>query len=51
VYNGKVGRYNGDIAKLKILIVEHNKVVELRNAIALEERELVEAIDTRVEEL
>jgi len=48
-YNVKVNTYNNGINTLKTLIAKYNKVVEDRNAIALEERELVNAIDTRTD--
>ncbi len=50
-FNAAVNTYNGDVARLRSLIDEYNTIVAARNDIALEERELVEAIDSRVESL
>jgi cell division protein FtsB len=50
-YNEKVNAYNVDARRLQELIVSYNNVVALRNEIALEERDLVKAIDSRVETL
>lgn len=46
-YNENVVVYNNEVNALKVLIDEYNKLIVLRNSIAIEERELVEAIDTR----
>ncbi|MBA2279336.1 hypothetical protein H0V99_02770 [Candidatus Saccharibacteria bacterium] len=46
-YNSKVNRYNRDIDTLSGLVLKYNEVVQKRNAIASEEAELVEAIDSR----
>jgi len=50
-YNAKVSTYNNDINTTKNLITKYNKIVEDRNAIALEERDLVNAIDSRLQKL
>ncbi|MCA9328263.1 hypothetical protein KC959_00685 [Candidatus Saccharibacteria bacterium] len=50
-YNAKVNEYNADVAKLKIFIDQYNTIVTKRNEIAVEERQLVDAIDTRAEQL
>ncbi len=50
-YNVKVNSYNSDVAKTKELIDQYNVIVSKRNEIAVEERQLVEAIDTRAEQL
>lgn len=50
-YNQLVRSYNGDVETLKGKVETYNKLVEERNTIAIEERELVNAIDTRVEQL
>lgn len=50
-YNASVREYNQLIASLKTKINSYNQLVEDRNAIAVEEQELVEAIDTRAVEL
>lgn len=50
-YNALVRSYNGDLEVLKGKVDTYNKLVEERNAIAIEERELVNAIDTRAEQL
>lgn len=46
-YNAKVNAYNKNIAKLKNLINQYNDIIPKRNAIASEEQELVDAIDSR----
>ncbi len=51
VYNAKVREYNNELSGLKSLVETYNTVVQERNGIALEERELVDAIDTRVDQL
>lgn len=43
-YNALVASYNAELQALKNLITAYNNTVELRNAIAFEERSLVEAI-------
>jgi len=50
VFNARVNEYNAGAEQLKALIARYNGVVAERNLIALEERELVEAIDTRVDQ-
>lgn len=50
-YNADVNSYNTQVNQVKKLIDEYNVIVVERNAIAFEERELVEAIDTRVDSL
>ncbi len=50
-YNVLVRAYNDDVAALKASVTSYNTTVAERNALALEERELVEAIDTRIDEL
>lgn len=50
-YNALVRSYNNDVTTLKTKVEDYNKLVEERNAIAVEERDLVKAIDTRVEQL
>jgi hypothetical protein len=51
IYNANVSEYNAIVNQLKLKVEEYNKVVSKRNEIALEERDLVEAIDSRVEKL
>ncbi len=51
VYNKHVATYNLQVNEVKRLIDSYNQIVSLRNEIAVEERELVEAIDTRIDEL
>ncbi len=46
-YNARVNQYNRDIDRLQTLIAQYNDLVQQRNAIASEEAELVEAIDSR----
>lgn len=46
-YNAKVNRFNRDIDTLTDLIATYNDIVLQRNAVASEEAELVEAIDSR----
>ena len=54
-YNTKVNAYNNQVAVYKTriqtynqLVEEHNQILEKYNAIALEENELIKAIDSRV---
>lgn len=47
IYNAKVQKYNQDISTLESKINQYNEIVQKRNAIAEEEAELVEAIDSR----
>jgi hypothetical protein len=51
VYNAKVRDYNSELESLRSLITQFNTLVGERNEIATQERELVEAIDTRATEL
>jgi hypothetical protein len=46
-YNAKVNAYNSDIDTLTGLINQYNDIVPKRNAIASEEQDLVQAIDSR----
>jgi hypothetical protein len=48
-FNQQVQAYNSGIEQLKGLVTNFNKIVADRNAIASEEAQLVEAIDSRVE--
>jgi hypothetical protein len=50
-YNQKVREYNALIQRARDLVSQFNQLVEERNLIALEERELIDAIDTRATEL
>ena len=50
-YNRSVTTYNNEVTEVKALVESYNKIVVSRNEIAFEERELVEAIDTRAESL
>jgi hypothetical protein len=45
-YNNKVDQFNGIIEQLQKITDEYNQLVDDRNAIAIEERNLIEAIDT-----
>ncbi|MDB5164060.1 MAG: hypothetical protein JWS12_678 [Candidatus Saccharibacteria bacterium] len=47
-FNDKVKQYNSGVARDKQLVAQYNSVVSARNAIALEEQELVKAIDSHV---
>lgn len=46
-FNALVDAYNRQVNRVRGLIDEYNAIVKLRNEIALEESELVKAIDTR----
>lgn len=46
-FNAAVGDYNNQVATLKHKIDQYNQLVNARNAIALEEQSLVQAIDSR----
>jgi uncharacterized protein YukE len=50
-YNEKVEEYNSILESLRGYIASYNDIVQKRNAIAVEERELVDAIDSRGLEL
>ena len=50
-YNAQVRSYNAQLESLRVTIAEFNRIVGERNEIATQERELVEAIDTRPIEL
>lgn len=50
-YNQEVASYNQDVSTLKNYIEEHNALVEDRNEIAVEQKDLVDAIDTSISEL
>ncbi len=47
-YNAKVKQYNSLVNKAKKLTEEYNSIVELRNLIAVQQQELLSAIDTRL---
>lgn len=46
-FNKMVQQYNGKLAQAKSLLDQYNKLVSERNAVALEEQELLKAIDSR----
>jgi DNA repair exonuclease SbcCD ATPase subunit len=46
-YNQKVTTYNNGVEDLEALVARYNDIVQKRNAVATEEAELVEAIDSR----
>lgn len=48
-YNATVGTYNEQLAKTRTLIDNHNTIVNLRNDIAVQERELQHALDSRLD--
>ncbi len=48
-FNSLVRAYNSGLAQLRLEIASYNQKVAERNAIALEEQQLVEALDTRLE--
>lgn len=50
-YNAQVNSYNANVRRIRTLIDGYNKVVNQRNAVALEESELVKAIDSRPDTL
>jgi predicted nucleic acid-binding Zn-ribbon protein len=50
-YNSHVSSYNSLVNQVKVKIDAYNTMIVERNAIAFEERELVEAIDTRIDSL
>lgn len=49
VFNKQVADYNATVATVRNMIERYNRLVNERNAIALEENELIQAIDTRPE--
>jgi hypothetical protein len=46
-FNALVQEYNNEVAQVRNLIDSYNAIVKLRNDIAVEESELVKAIDSR----
>jgi hypothetical protein len=46
-YNQQVNRYNADVNKQKRLVSNYNATVEQRNNLAVEENELIKALDSR----
>ena len=46
-YNSSVRKYNQDVAGVRSIIDQYNKLVNVRNASATEENELIKAIDSR----
>ncbi len=50
-YNAKLPGYNERVNSVSGLIVQFNDIIKKRNEIAVEEKELVQAIDTRKTEL
>lgn len=46
-YNSRIKEFNATIVQLTALIAQYNDIVPKRNAIASEEKELVQAIDSR----
>lgn len=46
-FNARISAYNAEVAHVRALIDRYNDTVKLRNEIALEEGELVKAIDSR----
>jgi chromosome segregation ATPase len=48
-FNAQVAAYNTSVRKIRGLIDQYNDIVNKRNAVALEETELVKAIDSRPE--
>lgn len=48
-YNAMVDAYNAQLAETRKLIEQHNQIVGERNAIAVQEQELQEALDSRLE--
>lgn len=50
-YNANVTSYNNTVEKVKGLVATYNQIVGERNLIAVEERDLVQAIDTREDQL
>lgn len=50
-FNAKVRSYNSLVSEVRSLIDQYNNVIKLRNAVAIEENELLEAIDSRPDTL
>lgn len=48
-YNAQVAQYNASVATLKSSIEQYNTIVSARNAIAVEESQLANALNTNVE--
>lgn len=46
-YNAKVQTYNSLVTSTKTLVNQYNEILDQRNAIALEQRQLFQAIDSR----
>lgn len=46
-FNSRVNAYNAEVRRISVLIDQYNDLVAERNAIAVEEGELVKAIDSR----
>jgi hypothetical protein len=46
-YNADVNNYNSQVRSVSLLIDEYNDILKKYNALALEQRELLKAIDTR----
>lgn len=47
-FNAKVRAYNDLVRKTQAFITQYNQIVAQRNSVASEERDLVQAIDTRI---
>lgn len=50
-FNQQVVAYNQSVVALKAIVAEHNTIVDKRNSIALEQQELSQAIDSKLESL
>lgn len=48
-YNAKVKVYNSKLSEARKLISQYNKIVDQRNAIAFEEKQLQQALDSRLD--
>lgn len=46
-YNSEVNSYNADVARVQTMIRLYNEIVEKRNALVVEEGQLLQAIDSR----
>ncbi len=46
-YNGLISSYNAGVEEIRQLIVAYNQILNQRNAIAIEEQELLKALDSR----